>query len=216
MGLVLPAAWSRTPGSSPCNELVMETVTACASGKITALSTIFRNDAGTIKWKVPETEVSGKSMFQVHEARTETVKQNSSWQQQEDRVSGVFRLEYSRAEIRLHWKTKCSRLPAELCQTGETSNKSSWWVVGKSLRLGGRHLHTRWICLTEQGNENKNAPPTPPLLLFSRVFPVLGGEAYLLHFSPVSFLGFMKAPSSITIKLYHKTNVLQLSTSNKL
>lgn len=78
MGLVLPAAWSRTPGSSPCNELVMETVTAYASGKITALSTIFRNNAGPIKWKVPETEVSGKSMFRVHEARTETVKQNSS------------------------------------------------------------------------------------------------------------------------------------------
>lgn len=37
MGLALPAVWSHTPGSWPCNELVMEKVTVCALGKISAL-----------------------------------------------------------------------------------------------------------------------------------------------------------------------------------
>lgn len=48
------AAWSPTPGSSPCNELVMGKVTTCTSGMITALCNIFRNNAGIITWKVPE------------------------------------------------------------------------------------------------------------------------------------------------------------------
>lgn len=46
--------WSPTPGSSPCNELVMGKVTTCTSGMITALCNIFRNNAGIITWKVPE------------------------------------------------------------------------------------------------------------------------------------------------------------------
>lgn len=42
------AALSPTPGSSPCNELVMGKMTLCTSGTITALCNIFRNNAGII------------------------------------------------------------------------------------------------------------------------------------------------------------------------
>lgn len=63
MGLALPAVWSHTPGSWPCNELVMEKVTVCALGKISALRTIFRNNAGSIKWRVGETTSAERACF---------------------------------------------------------------------------------------------------------------------------------------------------------
>lgn len=63
MGLALPAVWSHTPGSWPYNEPVMENVTACALGKISALRTIFRNNAGSIKWRVRETTSAERARF---------------------------------------------------------------------------------------------------------------------------------------------------------
>lgn len=63
MGLALPAVWSHPPGSWPCNELVMEKVTACALGKISASRTIFRNNAGSIKWRVREATSAERACF---------------------------------------------------------------------------------------------------------------------------------------------------------
>lgn len=197
MGLVLPAAWSRTPGSSQCNELVMETVAACASGKITALSTVFRNKAGTIRRKVPKTEVSGKSMFQVHEARTETVKQNSSWQQQEDCDSGVFQLENFGAEIRLHWKQNVHDFLRNSARpVGHQIRAAYGWSVKVSAWVDAISTFIEFV--TGQGYQKWKQNCTTR-------------TTTCLRFVPISFLGFVKAPSTITIKWYHKNNVLELS-----